>query len=143
MKLPADTPPRTPSDDTILALTPHIPVLVQEALDDRPWTMPLAEAGRFVAEYTGLIWRIERTRILGHMLHHVATREPFWQLALSERPYAHRDGPGRFIPLGAARTAPSAEAARDFLMSRFALSAEPRRLEIPVRVTVRTPSPTS
>ena len=143
MKNTADTPQRTPLDNTMLALTPSIEVMVHEIIGDHRQTMTLAEAGRFVAEYTGLIWTIEMTKVLGQSLHHAATREPFWQLALSERSYAHVDGPGRFVALGAARAAPSANAARDFLLAKFALSAEARRLEIPVRVLVRTPSKTS
>jgi hypothetical protein len=140
MKNNADTTPRSTLDNTMLALTPSIDVMVHEIVGNHRQTMTLAEAGRFVAEYTGLIWTIEKTRVLGQHLHHAATREPFWQLALSERAYAHRDGPGRFVALGAARAAPSANSARDFLLSKFALSAEARRLEIPVRVLVRTPA---
>lgn len=143
MKNTADTPPRTPLDQTMLALTPSIDVVVHEVATDHRQTMTLSEAGRFVAEYTGLIWTIEMTRVLGQNLHNAATREPFWQLALSERAYAHADGPGRFLTLGAARAAPSANAARDFLLSKFALSSEPRRLDVPVRVLVRTPFRTS
>lgn len=127
-----------PLDHTMLALTPSIDVLVHEVATDHRQTMSLAEAGRFVAEYTGLIWTVEMTRVLGQNLHNAATREPFWQLALSERSYTHLDGPGRFVTLGAARAAPSANAARDFLLAKFALSTEARRLEIPVRVLVRT-----
>jgi hypothetical protein len=140
MKNTADASPRTSFDDTLLALTPNLDVTIHETLCGHRQTMRLAEAGRFIAEYTGLHWTIQPVRILGQSLHHAATREPFWQLALSERGYAHPDGPGGFIPLGAARAATDAEAARDFLLSKFALSAEPRRLEIPVRVLVTQPS---
>ena len=140
MKNTADASPRTSFDDTLLALTPHVVVTIHELVCDHRQTMTLTDAGRFIAEYTGLNWTILPARILGQSLHHAATRDPFWQLALSERSYAHRDGPGRFIPLGAARAAPDAGTARDFLLSRFALSTEPRRLEIAVRVLV-TPLP--
>jgi len=143
MKLNADTTPRSPLDNTMLALTPRIEVMVVEVMGDHHQTMTLAEAGRFVAEYTGLIWTIVQTRVLGQHLHHAATREPFWQLALSERSYASVEGPGRFVALGAARAAPTGNAARDFLLAKFALSAEARRLEIPVRVLIRTPTKTS
>jgi hypothetical protein len=136
MKNSADASPRNSFDDTLLALTPNLAVTIHETLCDHRQTMRLADAGRFIAEYTGLHWTILRVRILGQSLHHAATREPFWQLALSERGYAHEDGPGVFVPLGAARAAMHAEAARDFLLSKFALSAEPRRLDIPVRVLV-------
>lgn len=143
MRHTTDTPPRTPLDNTMLALTPSLEVMVHELASDHRQMMTLAEAGRFVAEYTGLIWTIEMARVLGQNLHNAATRDPFWQLALSERCYAHVDGPGRLLALGAARAAPSANTARDFLLSKFALSSEPKRLAIPVRVLVRTPSQTS
>ena len=122
---------------TPLAFTPQASALVHETLGGYKQIMSLAEAGRFVAEYTGLIWTIVQARVLGQDLHHAATRHPFWQLALSERPYTSLDGPGRFVAQGVARAAASDNAARDFLLAKFALSSESRRREIPVRVTFK------
>ena len=50
------------------------------------WLVPTISAGRFVAEYTGLIWTIEKTRVLGQHLHHAATREPFWNTSSAPTP---------------------------------------------------------
>ncbi len=120
-----------------LAFTPRATALVHERLSGYQQIMTLTEAGRFVAEYTGLIWTVVQTRVLGQDLHHAATRHPFWQLALSERPYASLDGPGRFVAQGVARAAPTGNAARDFLLAKFALSSDIRRREIPVSVTFK------
>ncbi len=126
-----------PAAHAPLAFAPQASALVHESLTGFTQIMSLAEAGRFVAEYTGTIWTIVQTRVLGQDLHHAATRHAFWQLALSERPYTSLDGPGRLIPQGAARAAATGNAARDFLLAKFALSSDIRRREIPVRVTFK------
>lgn len=123
--------------------SPDAIVTVHETIGDHFQAMTLAAAGRFAAEYTGLLWTIEQTQMLGHVVHHAATRNPFWQLALSERSYADAAGPGRQIPLGVARAAANANAARAFLFARFALSTEERRARIPVRVLLTAPTPTA
>lgn len=132
-----DHPEIAPVAHAALVFTPQATALVHEALGGYRQIMTLAEAGRFVAEYTGLIWTVVQTRVLGQDLHHAATRHPFWQLALSERPYASVDGPGRLIAQGVARAAPTGNAARDFLLAKFALSSDTRRRAIPVTVTFK------
>jgi len=129
-----DHPEIVPIAHAPLAFAPQANALVHEKLSGYQQIMTLAEAGRFVAEYTGLIWTVVQTRVLGQDLHHAATRHPFWQLALSERPYASVDGPGRLIAEGVARAAPNGNTARDFLLAKFALSSDTRRRAIPVTV---------